>query len=78
MGAWVWVGREMGPASGEKRDVATRKSVSKALRAAGDLVDRRRRRMGERWPVTSARNTSLSFASSRVMFQPTGMPFATE
>jgi hypothetical protein len=33
--------------------------------------------MGDREPITSARSTSFSLASSRTMFQPTGMPIAT-
>lgn len=43
----------------------------------GGLLLRARRRMGDREPITSARSTSLSLASSRTMFQPTGMPIAT-
>jgi len=61
---------------GAKRDVETRKSVSNALCDLGDLVGLLRRRIGERCPVTSARRTSFSFASSLVMFQPIGMPIA--
>jgi hypothetical protein len=59
-----------------KLAVETKKSVSNALCGRGDLDGLRRRRMGERWPVTSARRTSLDRASSRAMFQPIGMPIA--
>jgi hypothetical protein len=71
-------GRASGSWCGAKRDVDTRLSVSNALCERGDLVGLLRRRIGERCPVTSARNTSFSFASSLGMFQPIGMPIAQE
>jgi hypothetical protein len=62
-------------ASGEKRDAGASESMSKALCDLGDRVGlRMRRRMGERWPETSARKTSFCFASSLATFQPIGMP----
>jgi hypothetical protein len=70
--------RAAGSWCGAKRDVKTRKSVSEALCDRGDLVGLVRRRIGERCPVTSARSTSFSFASSLLMFQPIGMPIATK
>jgi hypothetical protein len=68
--------REMGSICGGRRDAETRKSVSKALCDGGDLAGLMRRRIGDRWPVTSARSTSFCFASARAMFQPIGMPIA--
>lgn len=64
---------------GTEREVETSLFSWFALCDLGDLVRRlMRRRIGERWPVTSARRTSFSLTSSRVMFQPIGMPIAQE
>lgn len=53
-----------------------RNSVSSVVCGRGDRFGRTRRRMGERWPVKSARRRSLSLACSRLMFHPMGMPIA--
>lgn len=62
--------------TGAEPEVAMRNSVSSVPFGRGDLFGLTRRRMGERWPVKSALSTSLSFASSRLMFHPMGMPIA--